>query len=69
MNESSGAGPAAQGPGSRRACPWRTAWEEYKASELAAHVRVMKREGLLAARCVLDWCLEQAEDLQRGKTG
>jgi len=49
----------------RTMCPFCAVWSAYKNSEFATHVRGMKREGLMALRSVLDWCIRKAGGLGR----
>ncbi len=45
-------------------CPFCAAWEAYKKSDVACHVGGMKREGLLALRSALDWCIARSKKLR-----
>ena len=42
-------------------CPLCAAWSAYQDSEVARHLRAMHKEGLLAVRSGLDWCIGRAE--------
>jgi len=53
----------------RTTCPLCALWSAYKNSEVASHLRAMKREGFMALRCALDWCLHRAGGVARGEGG
>ena len=46
------------------ACPICATLQSCKDSDFARHLRGMGKEGLLAARCILDWCINQADTLK-----
>jgi len=41
------------------------AWEAFRKSETTRHLVGMKREGLLALRSMLDWCIARTEEFQQ----
>ena len=62
MNESTNTGAPGDGPEpqeGRSACPICDALASLKSSAFAGHVQAMGKEGLLAVRCALDWCVQK----------
>jgi len=59
--------PGQEQEGSRSGCTCFLceAWEAFRKSETARHLVGMKREGLLALRSMLDWCIARTEEFQR----